>query len=62
MTHVARPASIGTEISPVYAPASVVVDVLRPDADVLPGDRVAHGGEAHVRRADHPGHPRLARA
>ena len=37
-----------------------MVDVLCADAHVLAGERVAHGGEAHERRADHPRHARLA--
>ena len=62
MTHVARPASIGTEISPVYAPASSWWTFCAPTPTSSPGERVAHGGEAHVRRTDHPGDARLPRA
>ena len=43
-------------------PGQLVVDVLGTDAHVLARQRVAHGGEAHVRRADHPGDAGLPRA
>ena len=62
MTHVASPASIGHGDLAGVGPGELVVDVLGPHADVLARERVAHGGEAHVRRADHAGDAGLPRA
>ena len=55
ITHVARPASIGARHLAGVRAGQLVVDVLGADADVLAGERVADGGEAHERRADDPG-------
>ncbi len=42
-------------------PGQLVVDVLGTHAHVLARQRVAHGGQAHVRRADDAGDPGLPR-
>ena len=61
ITQAASPASIGAEISPVYAPDGLVVDVLRTDLDPLVRDRAADGLKGEERRADDADDAGLAR-